>query len=506
MNLPFTRFCEGVGIELRPGQRVLCKVAFDGLDPVDLVGEERELARRIFGATERVTAAQRVVVNATCGGRAGKTRLLCAMRLLHLGLTFDLSRLAPGESGYGMIVGPKMTHAKQGLAYVRGAVRMVKALSDSVLVDNKEELVLRRGKGRTISFLCAAASAKGDTQRGKSLFGAAMEEAAFFRDEETGAVNDVELFQAMLPRVMLGGQLVIASTPWTETGLLWDLHERNFGHPVDALAAHAPTLVLRDEPDVREKVEALRVQDPANARREYDAVFVKTDASSFFDGPTVEAAVCSEAATAQPGDILTAGGDFGFVRNTSALVVGAWRGGVYHVLRVVERIPGDTPLVPSETILAFGREARDAGATTIVCDGHYREAVREHLYTSGVYLSAAPEGQQGKADTYAKLRMLLREGRVRLPDGPRLLKQLREVSAKLLAGGGIAISSPTWTDGAHGDLVAALVLATWQDHGTIVAPARTQLGIDEQRAADHERRLIDKRNTATKPSAWARRR
>lgn len=504
-RLTFARFCEKVGITLEPGQRVACAVAFDGVDPVDLEGDDRELARGIFGDAERFTLQQRRIFAAVCGGRAGKSRLFSAMRLLHLGLTVDLSRLAPGEPGYGMIVGPKMTHAKQVLAYIRGAIDAVPALSAAVVRKAADEIVLRRGD-QLVSFLCAAASVRGDTQRGKTLFAFTLEEAAFFRDAETGAVNDVDLFQAMMPRLLPQGQAIVPSTPYAKTGLLWDFFDRNHGHPVDAVVAHAPTLLLRSDPDIRAQVEAVRIQDPTNARRELDAHFMTTDATRFFDDASLAAAT-GEVSAKQPGDRLTAGADFGFVKNTSALVLGCWRGGVYHVLEVHERVPDGVPLVPSETIRAFGDIAHGFGAASVMADGHYREAVREHLREAKVYLVPAPEGQAGKAATYAKLRMLLREGKVKLPDHARLLKQLREVETRNLAGGGISITSPVWVDGAHGDLVAALVLAVWQDFGTAVAgpPPGPKTDADREREIED---AIDRRHTQSqkKPmSGWSRR-
>lgn len=471
MTVSYLDFLRRVGITPEPGQRVACAVAFDGVDPADLVGEDRELARLIFGAAERFTPQQRRIFAAVCGGRAGKTRLFSAMRLLHLGLTLDLSRLAPGEPGYCMIVGPKVTHAEQVLGYVKGAIDEVPALRDAVVSRTKREVVLRR-KDKLVSFLCTGASVRGDAQRGKSLLGFAMDEAAFFRDEETGAVNDVDLFQAMMPRLIPEGQAIVPSTPWTKAGLLWDFYERNHGHPVDAIVAHAPTLTLRSDAKIREQVELARIQDEANARRELDAVFVDLDTSRFFDQASVDTCI-GDYAQAETGDEATAGADFGFVKNSSAVVVGVWRGGTYHVLAVEEQRPRDgAPLRPSETIASLGRIVAAHGCDVVLADGHYREAVREHLEPTGVYLRSAPEGSDGKAKAYAKLRALLREGRLVLPPHDRLIRQVREVEVRYLAGERLSISSPVWADGAHGDLVAALVLAVWQDHGTEVQAAR----------------------------------
>ena len=42
------------------------------------------------------------------------------------------------------------------------------------------------------------------------------------------------------------------------------------------------------------------------------------------------------------------------------------------------------------------------------------------------------------------------------------MTKLKEVTSRALAGGGVAIESPLWRSGEHGDLVSALVLALWR--------------------------------------------
>ncbi len=94
----FTEFCTQVlRVALTPGQLVLCKIAFDGLEPGDLKGRERELARKIFGDVDRIPPEARHVLIAVVGARAGKSYILAALRLLHLALTVSLDTLAPGE-------------------------------------------------------------------------------------------------------------------------------------------------------------------------------------------------------------------------------------------------------------------------------------------------------------------------------------------------------------------------------------------------------------------------
>src|SRR5262245_47057616 len=69
----FLGFCSWIGVSLTPGQAELCRVAFDGAEPVD-----GALAARLFGPS--VPLGRRRVVAAVCGARAGKSYVLVALR------------------------------------------------------------------------------------------------------------------------------------------------------------------------------------------------------------------------------------------------------------------------------------------------------------------------------------------------------------------------------------------------------------------------------------------
>jgi hypothetical protein len=117
----FTTFVHNLGVTLTPAQRVLALVAFDGVQPAALDGEDRELAARLYGPIDEVPASARGVLVAVCGARAGKTRVLGALYSLFRALTADLSRLAPGEIAVALIVAPDMRLARQCLGYALGA-------------------------------------------------------------------------------------------------------------------------------------------------------------------------------------------------------------------------------------------------------------------------------------------------------------------------------------------------------------------------------------------------
>ena len=120
-----------------------------------------------------------------------------------------------------------------------------------------------------------------------------MAESAFFYDSDY-VVNDTEIYKALAPRIMPDGQLLMASTPWAEAGLLFDLYQENFGAPKTALVAHAPTTLLRPDERTRAIVRREEQRDPDNAQREFGAVFMTSGSGLFFDPSMVDAAFGSD--------------------------------------------------------------------------------------------------------------------------------------------------------------------------------------------------------------------
>lgn len=471
----FTAFCAQLGVELTPAQRAFCLVAYDGHEPRDLPDDLRDIARQLFGPIDIIPPAARRVVVVVAGARAGKSYVVAALRCLHLALTVSLAPLAPGEEAVAAIIAPDPRQRRQCFNYAKGAVErhpQIARMLDGT--PGKDQLALRRD-GHLVIIESVPAKRGGSAGRGRSLVCAVLEEAAFFLDENH-VVNDVEVFKAVMPRVLLGGQTIISSTPWAEAGLLYEEFVANHpkpqvaaqncrtpGRPHRAIAAHAPTLLFRNNELTREIVAAEEQRDPTNAQREYGAQFLTVGVSLFFDAGAIAQAASYPRPTELPPmrlDTAAAGADFGFVTDSSALAIAENDGALVHVSAVLELRPERlTALKPSIVAARFAARTREYGCAGIVADGHYREAMREHLATHDIAFVSAPEGASGKLDTYTVVRTLLHEGRVRLPNDPRLLQQLREVTSRPTPGGGLQISSPR--KAGHGDLVSALVLAVY---------------------------------------------
>ena len=500
----FTDFVAWLNVELLPGQRVLSKVAFDGVDPCDLDANERIIARSLFGNRETFSAQERRYIVAVCGARAGKTYILIALRVLHLALTVPLDSIAPGQVASAPIIAPDKDLATEAINYIGGAIRSkpeLLALCPGKTEDTESIDIQRE---RTVEIVVRAAAARGQTGRGRSLVAAALDEAAFFRDHNY-KVNDTAIYEALSPRVLPGGQLIIASTPWAQIGLLYDLFVANHPDPScagvampgkdlrTAIAIHAATLTLRDVPMMREVVAVERRRDEENASREYDAKFMSAGTSVFFDADTIAKCIDTRLVlprTSQYGEEITSGGDLGFAKNSSALAVVHWSGGDACVGELLETKPQAGALLkPSVVVGEYASVIARHGGSYLMGDGHYKATAVEALANENVGFVDAPTAP---ADAFIAARTLMREGRVRIPDNPRLIQQMRETLARRSSGGNVTIVLPLWKTGEHGDLVAALVLALFQRYGEKV---KSDVKQTPEEAAEAER---DRRREAAR--------
>ena len=294
----FTDWVRRRGQVLEPGQSALAKVLFDRVDPADLEGEEKARALRMF-ACERIPQQARTLglCVAVCGGRGGKS-LMAAWRLVYLAATLPLV-LSPGEQAFAIIVAPEQRLAEQTLRYCCGIAREWFPEKGRVTEESSLGFTLVRAQSgadadkwgdERVRFAVLPASKGGSAQRGRALVGAILDEAAFFRGEDS-AVNDKDVIDAITPRIIVGGEVIITTTPWARAGEVYELFDRNHGHPVDAVVAHAPTWELRSDERIMAQIEREKMRDPWNYAREFGAEFLERDQGSFFEADCVEACV-----------------------------------------------------------------------------------------------------------------------------------------------------------------------------------------------------------------------
>lgn len=472
----FVEFCAWLGVVLEPGQLVFCKVAYDHVNPRDLPPDERAIARRIFGPIDEVPADAHRVIASVIGGRSGKT-YLATIRLLHLCCTVDLEGIvAPGQRAHAAIVCPDVETAKEATVYFIGACDnhpKLRACLDAKVIktvckdgQSVESFVFRRPRdGRFVQVAVRAVRRGGANVRGRWYVGALLDEACLFYDSSY-KLSDDQVYKAIKPRLVAGGQLMLSSTPWLDAGVLYTLWETEFGKPTTALVAWAPTLVLRPTHEhTRKVVEAEYASDEENARREFGAEFGTGSPSDWLDKVALRQAVKpGPAAPAAVGDELGAGGDLGFTTNSSALALAirAAKGGRVRVGRLEERRPAmGVPLKPTEVCGEFAHILAAAGVEQLVADRHGAESAREALDKVGLILCGPPDPEEA----WTLVRDLVRQGLLDLPDdtpaAKLLLRQLQAVKYRRVAKGRVVVLLEQTRDGRHGDLAAAFALAVW---------------------------------------------
>ncbi len=468
-RIEFWQFCDVVlRIKLTPGQLVIAKVAFGDYNPCDLEGEERELAVTLFGGLEEVSDDARRFVILRLGRGSGKTTM-CAAFAVYCAVTQPV-KVGPGDTPYVITIAPDKDTARLSISMAREMVRGQPALERLIISDEKTSITIRRPDGQQVKIEAFAASRGGSSIRGRTILAFLLDEAEFFTsngdDGRSYAVNDHDLFRALKPRLVRNGKGMMVSTPWPVETLMGTMFDRNWCHPVDGVAVNAPTILARgNDPDIAALVEDEMRKDPENARREFFCEIDAVSGDGFFDLSALKGCVTNDDFPRSYNRLwpVAAACDLGFKNDSSSLAIVQFDGRKYHLAEMLEIRPKPgKPLKPSEVIKKFAGVAKNYGCQYIISDGHYRESVKEHLAESDIGLVDAPEGMKGKQETFSRVRSVLHEGLVVLPESAmskRLISQARMVTAKAAPGGGLSIKLPRKVGLGHGDLVSSFVLA-----------------------------------------------
>jgi hypothetical protein len=287
--------------------------------------------------------------------------------------------------------------------------------------------------------------------RGYPYAVAIFDEVAFWRDENS-TTPDKETYRAVIPGLATipGALLVMISSPYRKSGLLWEKYRKHYGKDGDVLVIVAPSKVLNPTLDQRLIDEALR-DDPEAARSEWLGQF-RDDIAQFVDPEVVEAAAITGrhelprvAGAVYVGFTDAAGGSGGdshtsavahFDRKTDRIVLDALR----------ERRP---PFSPEATIEEHAAFFKSYGIRKIVGDRWGGEFPREAFRKHGIEYTVS---ERVKSDIYKDTLPLMNSGRVDLLDNPRLTAQLCALERRTARGGRESIDHPP---GGHDDLANA---------------------------------------------------
>jgi hypothetical protein len=282
--------------------------------------------------------------------------------------------------------------------------------------------------------------------RSYSVAFALLDEVCFWWNAETNANEDKEILRSLGPtlgKVAASGAktlLLAASTPWTEEGELFDVHQRYYGKDDSSniLVVQAATTVLRPSFDAA-TIRVAEERDPESAASEYGAAW-RVAGGTLVRPPAYDACVSTgvfERAPEDPlgDDYFTAAVDLsgGMGQDSAALTIGhveeADGPDVFTQDLLVEVTP---PFDPGSMVAEFAGHCRRYGITEVIGDqfsaGFAAAEFRRHGIT---YTVSARKSAECVLDSLA----ILNTRRARLLDVLKARKQWLNLKRDYASGG-----------------------------------------------------------------------
>jgi hypothetical protein len=274
------------------------------------------------------------------------------------------------------------------------------------------------------------------------------DETAFWLGEDSSN-PDSEVIAALKPAMATipGGLLLVASSPYTRKGVLWEAYHRYYGQDSQILVWNAATRVMN--PTVSQSfIDAEYEKDPVTAAAEYGAEF-RTDIESYISRETVE--TVTEWGVHERGPLSgkryvafvdPSGGSV----DSMTLAVSHAEGDVA-VLDLIREIR--PPFSPEGVVAEFADTLQAYGVTKVAGDRYAGEWPSEQFRKRGIKYEPAKDP---KGAIYLNLLPMLNSGKVRLLANQRLASQLIGLERNTARGGRDSIDHAR---GGHDDVANA---------------------------------------------------
>jgi hypothetical protein len=334
------------------------------------------------------------------------------------------------------IIAPTKSQSAAILNYALGFLRTSEILRDELVSVEDDKIVLRNG--HVIETL--AASFK--TLRSKTLLGACLDEAGFLSDIESGR-PDLEAQRALLPSLAgTDGQLLILSSPFKRTGLLFQMHRDFFGKASDDVLVIAGG--TRDfNPTIAESVvEAASQSDPVGAISEWLGGW-RDDAEAYLAAEVLEEAIDTGVTQRVYDEEHNYVGfcDLSFGRaESSACSICHAEGEVIvqdALLEVCAPAASTTEMVEQIASLL-----QSYGLAEVWGDGAGGDWARNEFRRHNITFEVTPRKTASKTQLYLQTAPLFAAKRVWLLDCPRLIAQFRALRKTLTSTGRTVIDHP----------------------------------------------------------------
>jgi hypothetical protein len=349
------------------------------------------------------------------GRRSGKTRVAAAISVF-IG-AIERHTLAPGETGYVLLIAATRAQASVAFNYVTGFLEASPILRQQIEATTADEVRLR---GNIIISVHAGSYR---TIRGRTLLAVVGDECSFWRDEAS-AQPDLEIYRACAPALAASrGLWVGISTGYRKIGLLYQRWRDNFGvDSDDVLVVQADSATLNPTLDAG-MIERAKSSDPEAAESEWGGGF-RSDIAAFLDDRVIDDAVEHSRPLELPprcdlsykGFVDPSGGRhdaftlcIGHKESDNRYIVDALRG----------RAP---PFDPHSVVAEYCTALKDYGISTVAGDNYSAAWAETAFQGAGI---AYQRSEMSKSALYLEALPLFMRGSVSIPDHPKLLRELR---------------------------------------------------------------------------------
>lgn len=417
-----------------------------------LTEDEQDLFATIAGPNRPPPSSRVDELWVLAGRRSGKSRMAAALAT-DIAMQDHRAKLAPGETGFIVIMSPTREQSKVIHNYIRAFFASSPILRQMVVNHNTEEIELNN------RVTIAVTTNSFRTVRSRTLIAAIFDETAFWRDE-TSANPDQEIYRATLPALITtGGMLIGISSPYRKIGLIHQKWRDHFGNDSrdSVLVIQAPTTTLNPTIDV-ERIAAARKDDPEAAKAEWDGEF-RGDISSLLDDKQIDDAIDA----ARPLELPPRDGIqyVGFVdasagkHDAFTLGIGHLEGSVFILDCLRANHP---PFDPAQCAAEYAGVARDYGLAFLTGDAYAGRWVSDAFDKAGMPYR---NSDQNKSALYLEMAPSFARGTVKIPEDPKLVRELRLLERRTSRSGRDSVDHPSnGSDDRANVLAGALVNAT----------------------------------------------
>jgi hypothetical protein len=253
------------------------------MDALPMTAAEVEFFKSISG--DRDPPTKRVSeLTAACARRTGKDSIASAVAAF-AGATFDQQdKLRPGERALIACFAVDRDQAKIVFGYIKSYFDDIPQLKAMVTRVTANTIELNNNVDITVSTSSFRSS------RGRPILLGILDEAAFLRSE-TSASPDTELYAALRPGLLTipGSRIIIISSPYRRSGLLWNRYRKFFGVNDDNTLVIQASVRQLNPTISQAQIDAETEEDPAAAVSELQGQF-RDDLSAFLTLAMIEGA------------------------------------------------------------------------------------------------------------------------------------------------------------------------------------------------------------------------